>query len=345
MFGWLTSAGLMFVSIIEGRYTDMVRLPACVAVLIGFAVCLIGCGGGGKDAVAGLRVVATTPDCGDLVSVILGDRGTVTVLTDGPSDPHMVAPTQSMVTTLSKADLLVAMGQGLEDYWLFGVVNRSKNTDTKVGGSAYLSLDTDMDLLETGHNGHDEGFDEGALSVSLHTHGDSHFLLDPLNGIKAADTIRAKLTELDPEGAAVYTANLGVFAKAIEELMYGADGESGLMAAFAPYKDIHFVGDHDLWTYFSERFGIRSAGYMEELSGIPPSVPHMTQLVKTMKEKDVRIILVAPFFDRRHAEFLVEKTGAKIVTMAHQVQAVPEAETYLDSCRYNAKAVLSVLGQ
>lgn len=312
-------------------------------LLLALLAVLPACGNSSGSQADGLRIVATTPDCGDLVSVILGDRGTVTVLTDGPSDPHMVAPTQSMVTALAKADLLVAMGQGLEDYWLFGVVNRSKNTDTKVGGSAYLALDSGVDLLDTGHHGHYEGFNADALAVSLHAHGDPHFLMDPFNGIKAADAVRAKLTEIDPEGATVYAANLEAFTKDIEILMYGEDGQSGLVAAFAEHEGAEFVGDHDLWTYFSERFGIQSVGYMEELPGVPPSVTHMSKLVGTMKEKGVQVILAAPFFDQRHAEFLAKETGANIVVMAHQVQAVPEASTYLETCRYNAESVLKAL--
>jgi ABC-type Zn uptake system ZnuABC Zn-binding protein ZnuA len=54
--------------------------------------------------------------------------------------------------------------------------------------------------------------------------------------------------------------------------------------------------------------------------------------------------LASAYYDPRYAEFVAENTGAAVVNMAHQGDARPGTETYLDLIDYNVKQLSAALG-
>jgi hypothetical protein len=66
-------------------------------------------------------------------------------------------------------------------------------------------------------------------------------------------------------------------------------------------------------------------------------------LVGKMKEARVRVILTAPYFDQRHGRFVSERTGAKVIPMAHQTGGRPGTDKYLDMVTYNATQLVTAL--
>lgn len=87
-----------------------------------------------------------------------------------------------------------------------------------------------------------DGDDRGGL--------DGHFWLSPGNMAAAADIIAQKLSELDPENAAIYQNNAAKFKKET-----GALSEKG-RTALAPYASEPYVVYHDAYQYFEKEFGL-----------------------------------------------------------------------------------------
>jgi ABC-type Zn uptake system ZnuABC Zn-binding protein ZnuA len=117
----------------------------------------------------------------------------------------------------------------------------------------------------------------------------------------------------------------------------------GWLGQMLPYFSVKAVADHNIWPYLGRRFGIDVIGFMEPKPGVPPTTRHLTELIKTMQTEKVTLILASPFFDPRHARFLADKTGAKIVEMAHQVGARPGAGDYLGMTDYNVRQLVAAL--
>ena len=57
----------------------------------------------------------------------------------------------------------------------------------------------------------------------------------------------------------------------------------------------------------------------------------------------MRLLLASPYFDPRHARTVADRTGIPVVTLAHQVGALPGADDYLSTAELNVRAVAEAL--
>ncbi len=113
----------------------------------------------------------------------------------------------------------------------------------------------------------------------------------------------------------------------------------GWLGRMRAYRGTRVVVDHNQWIYFTQRFGLNIAGMMEPKPGLPPTTRHLRTLIKDMQTQDVKLILLGAYFDPRHARFLAKHTDAKVVNMAHQVGARPEANDYFRLMDYNIEQI------
>ena len=62
-----------------------------------------------------------------------------------------------------------------------------------------------------------------------------------------------------------------------------------------------------------------------------------------IQREGVKIILKSPYFDPKAAQFVAEKTGARIVNMVHQVGALEGADDYIAMVNYNVQHLVGAL--
>ena len=103
------------------------------------------------------------------------------------------------------------------------------------------------------------------------------------------------------------------------------------------------VTNHDLWLYFLDRFGLVSAGTVEDRPGIPPSPAHVAELIRRMKGEQVRVVIYEPWADRKLIERIAWESGAQAIGLATGVGAVKEATSYLDLFDFNVSALAPAL--
>jgi zinc/manganese transport system substrate-binding protein len=83
---------------------------------------------------------------------------------------------------------------------------------------------------------------------------------------------------------------------------------------------------------------------MEPKPGLTPTTRHLRDLVGTMQSRDVRFVISSVYFDDRYAAFLGRNTEAKVIELAHQVGARPEAEGYLAMFEHNVEQLREATG-
>lgn len=316
-------------------------------------------------AAATLQVCVSTPDLESLAKVVGGSRVRVVAFSAGPEDPHEIELKPSYSRELERADLYLQVGLGLENAWLERLMQTVKNPAVKPGQPGNLNLGQGVRLLE--------GEDGRPKPGSFHEEGNPHYLLDPVEGLKAARAIRDRLAQLRPEWREEFVRNQAAFELKLGTLLVGeecAKGDDvekllveweglktpaeikafqekhalgGWMAALAPYRGRDFVGDHDLWPYFARRTGLGVLGYLEPSPGVPPTTAHLQALVEKMKASRTGFLLTAPYFDGKHADFVAKRTGARVVGMAHQTGGRPGTAGYLEMVTYNFESLLKAL--
>lgn len=312
-----------------------------------------------------LRVVVTSPDLASLAREVGGDRVQVFCLSQGPEDPHTIEVRPGFVRELNAADLFIQIGLGIENAWLKDLLASVKNAELKPGGKQNLNLGRGVRLLE--------GIEGAGIAGSFHEEGNPHYLLDPVEGLKAAKAIRDRFAAMRPAWTNDFARRHAVFhtklvtALAGPECAKDADFESvmlqferakskaeldallkqhqlgGWLAELLPYRGRTIVGDHDLWPYFARRYGLEILGYLEPSPGVPPTTKHLQALIGQMKERKVSVILSAPYFDARHSRFVSERSGAKVLAMAHQTGGRTGTDDYIAMLRHNVEELLKGL--
>lgn len=318
-----------------------------------------------------LRVCVTTPDVGALVREVGGEQVDVTVFGKGTEDPHFIEAKPSFVKALSEADLFVQAGMDLEMGYAPVLLQQSRNPRVLPGSAGFLDLSQAVG----------RPLDVPTVPVDrsmgdVHQLGNPHFLLDPLRGLAAAQLIATKLGELAPKEVAYFSERLRDFQRRLYERLVGpvlaerygddvpklailfqsnrllafleARGQrellGGWLGKMAPHFGTKAIDDHPIWSYFAQTFGLMIVGHLEPLPGVPPTTRHLGEIVELMRIQDIRLVLASAYYDPRYARFVAEKTGAKVLRMANQVGAVPEAATYLDAVSYNVDQVAGALG-
>jgi ABC-type Zn uptake system ZnuABC Zn-binding protein ZnuA len=298
-----------------------------------------------------LAVVATVPDLGSLAGSIGGEDVAVTTLVKGPQDAHFLEPRPSFIRSLHEADLFVLVGMELEVGWVPPLLKTARNPKILPGAPGYV--------------------DASAAVVPMEVpHGNPHYLTDPVNGLRVAALLRDRFAEQRPDAAAAFRARYDAFARELAARLVGAPAASGRdpeavvravdeggveallggepggwLGAVRGAAGRDTVEDHKLWEYFARRFGLRPVATLEPLPGVAPTTRHLAEVVETMKQGHVGLILSSVYFDPRHASWVAERTGATIVPLAHQVGARDGAADYLSTIDYNVRALETALAR
>jgi ABC-type Zn uptake system ZnuABC Zn-binding protein ZnuA len=100
------------------------------------------------------------------------------------------------------------------------------------------------------------------------------------------------------------------------------------------------VQDHRMWPYFARRFGLVLTDTLEPKPGIAPTTRHLMEVVERARQDGVRAVLASPYFDPRHARFVAERTGARVLEMAHQPGAREGTPDYVATVDHNVRELL-----
>ncbi|MCU0670750.1 MAG: metal ABC transporter substrate-binding protein [Myxococcota bacterium] len=309
-----------------------------------------------------LRVTATVPDLADLAATVGGDAVVATSLAKGPQDPHFVEARPSFVRALHDADLLIVVGLELETGWLPVLLQGARNPRVAPGQPGHLDASTAIAPLDVPRAPVDRSMGD------VHPFGNPHYLTDPVNGVRVAEAIRARLTALRPADAAGFQSRYDAFEAQMVASLVGAElaaerpardvlaaiereavaalasqagvpleGWLGAIAAGAPRKAVE---DHRAWTYFARRFGVELVAALEPLPGIAPTTRHLRAVIEQMRAEDVGLIFATAYFSPAHATFVARETGARVVPLAHQVGSRPGTDHYRETVDSNVRALL-----
>ena len=304
---------------------------------------------------APVKVVTSLTTYGAIAREIVGDRGTVTSIAQGDEDPHFVQPKPSFVAALRSADLFVTTGLDLE-LWVPPLLDRAGNRKVSEGGPGYVTAYTGIRLLEV----------PTSLSRSegdLHQDGNPHIHTDPLNGIVIARNILTGLQRVSPENAQYFAGREQQFEKRVLESTMGAelvgiltpaaaftllsndklydfldtqqyqgkpllDRLGGWLKESQVFRGKEIACYHKEWAYFSHRFNVTCAEYIEAKPGIPPTPGHVQAVIALMKERKIPVLFASNYFDRNQIAQVAARTGARAVVVPENTGGAPGVDTY-----------------
>jgi ABC-type Zn uptake system ZnuABC Zn-binding protein ZnuA len=294
----------------------VVRVSLLAVVLVWTGAC--GSTPSSGAAPTGLRIVATTTVFADIVKQVAGDRATVDSIIPPGVGPEDYEPKPDDARRLDGADLVVSNGVGLDDF-----LDRLIQSGT--GG--------DVPRLVLG---------DGIPPILVDGVANPHFWLDPtLVRDHYMPSIVAKLSEVDPAGAATYQANATAYGATLTTL----DTELAAQVATIPEANRKLVTFHDAFPYFARHYGFEVIGVILANPGQEPSAGDLAKLVDTVRSAGVKAVFSEAQFSPGLAQTLAQDAGATnvVTTLYNDALGPAPADTYLGMMRWNVAHIVEAL--
>jgi zinc/manganese transport system substrate-binding protein len=153
----------------------------------------------------------------------------------------------------------------------------------------------------------------------IHPQGNPHFQLDPYRVLAVAQTLSARLVQVDAPNAAEYQRRLADFSTRWKTAIRGWEAKA------APLKGRKVVVHHISWVYLLTWLGIEQIGALEPKPGVPPTSAHLAGLISTAKSQGAYAIISAAYQDTKPARWLSERTDVPVVVLPYTVGGDAEA--------------------
>ena len=292
-------------------------------LLVGVA--LVGaCGQVSDEPVrSGIDVVVTTSILRDVTSAIVGDAANVSVLMPVGTDPHEFQASSQQVAEIQNADLVVAIGLGLEH----GLANV---LDTVVeDGANVLFLAPLLDPIPW------KSSDGDGL--------DPHVWLDPVRMEKAVGLIVAQLDAVDP------TVDWGIGGRAFSEELALADRELETILGVVPNERRKLVTNHDSLRYLAARYDFELIGVVVPGGSTlgETSSEQIAHLVDVLMAENLSVIFAENTQPSALADVVANEVGGEVEVVTLYTGSLGEpgsdAGTYLGMLRVNAQRIANAL--
>ena len=271
-------------------------------------------------------IVVTYSILGSVVKDLVGDRANVIVSMPNGQDPHEWEPSAKDIETLTKADLIVQNGLGLE-----GGMEKALGQAKEVG----VKFFTASDHITVRHVGEGEGIPSGDPDQAIGAE-DPHLWMDPLAMKSIVDALAAQIhTDLGIE--------LSDRAKDLDSRLDGLNQEISDAVIALPEDNRKLVTGHESMGYFAERYGFKLVGAIipSITSQAEVSASDMAALKKLITDNQVRAIFTELGTPAAVSDAIGNETGVKVVELT--THSLPEDGSYFTFMRNLTGVIVGAL--
>lgn len=294
-------------------------IPALAAVAAAATLAAAGCGGAGSSASgSGPTIVVTTTILGDVVTHLVGDEAQVEVLMPPNADPHEFSASARQATSMREADVIVTNGGGFEA-GLDDAVAAAEDD----GVTVFAALD----------------------AVDRRLDDDPHFFTDPARMAEAAralaDFLPGEVPALDTDA---FRRQAGDYVAELEAL----DAEVEATLAPVPPERRKLVTNHDVFTYFADRYGFTVIGAVipAVTTQAQPSAGELDELAATIQAAGVPAVFADTSSPDDLADALADEAGGvEVVELYSESLGEPGSpgDSYAGMMRTNAQRIAEAL--
>lgn len=209
-----------------------------------------------------LTILTTIPPLYSFTKNVAGDLAHVENLLPRGAEPHAFAFGPADIKKVSKAQIVIINGLGLET-WM------------------------DKLLMSAGDNGIGRGQELFIVDTSSGIdpiNGDPHIWLSPARAVAQVKNIRDALSRFDRANAETYSRNASSYISRLQSL------HNEIAAAIESLSNRDFVSFHPAFTYFASDYGLNQAAVVKDSPDIESSPSRIASVIKTIKEKNIKAI-------------------------------------------------------
>ena len=307
-----------------------------------------------------LNVYASVYPIYDFTKKIGGDKINLSMLTKPGEEPHHYEPSSDDIKNLSKADLFIYNGAGLESF-TDKIIESNPDLKTCQASEgvdlikATHDHDHDHDCCqnsdnadhnhnhENENNHNHEAKENHSSHEEEHHHGmyDPHTWLSIKNAKIEMENIKNKLSEIDPDNASYYQKNFDKYAKMCDDL----DKEYSQKISVLPNRVM--VVSHQAFGYLCGDYGLSQVPIKNISNEDEPDAQTMAQIIDYIKKNNIKYICVEEMTSTKVADTIKAETGAQIKVLSPvetlTQEQMDKGEDYFSIMENNLKILEEVL--
>jgi ABC-type Zn uptake system ZnuABC Zn-binding protein ZnuA len=264
-----------------------------------------------------LEVVATTSVVADWLRVVGSVNVHTSVMVDAGLDPVTYLTTPADVEALAGADLVVAVGRGMEP-WLEGVRQQA-------GGKGMLVTLSDGLPERTTPSGAPDPF----------------VWLDVANAKQMVSTLATALATVDPVDQAAFAFSRDAYLTDLDR------ADKDVRRILGPVMGRGLVTAKETFGWFAARYGLDLVGtVVPSLNGLGDTPPqHLAALLQALPAKQVKAVFAEASVPDASVRTVARDANVKAVVGADALRgdglgpAGTDSDTFLGVLRHNARSV------
>ena len=251
------------------------------------------------------------------------------------NDIHTFRPSPKTMVSVSRADLFIYSGAGLEPWSEQLLTNLPERTKV-VDMSHYVALlghDDDEDHEADGEHEAHGGHEHGGV--------DPHYWLDIDNMIALTRQVQVLLSVLQPGYREAYRSNAVAFESELEAL------KTEYRKRLTECSQHHLVSNHDAFGYLAHAYGFETIAVTGLSPDQQPSAKTMARVIRLIEDEKISTLFFEAFVSSSVAEALAAETGARVDSLQPLANlSADEAashETYITIMRKNLEKIARAL--
>ena len=246
-------------------------------IIILFSIITITCNNNdNKNASGKLQIYTSVYPIYDFTKKIGGEKITVYNMTKAGAEPHDFEITSKDMANLSKADLFIYNGGGME-HWVDSVKDALQNIK-------YI---------------------DSSSNINNQDNLDPHFWLSPKNAKIQMENIKNGLIEIDSESKDYYQSNYNLYANRLDEL------DNKIKISLSNIKNRNLVLTHPAFGHFCKEYSLNQIAIARDEAD--PKA--MAEIITFIKNNDIKAIFYEEFSSSKLVDSIAKETQIKILTL------------------------------
>lgn len=260
-----------------------------------------------NNASGKITVITTLYPEYDFAKQIGGDKVNVILLLPPGIEAHSFEPTARDVERISKADLFIYSGAGIEPWVgnILGAVKNSKVTVLQASDYAVLISSSNVSRQSDSESSGDYN---------------PHFWLDLENDQKIVDAIASALAEKDAANADYYSLN----AESLKHDLSDLDVKYRIELANCK-KRVFITGGHEAFAYLAQRYNLTNVAAFGISPNSEPTPGKIRQIDDLSKRYGIKYIYFEEIVEPRIAEAIAKDVGASTLVL-DPLENLPKSE-------------------
>ena len=246
-----------------------------IFIIIIILLSILSCNNNDNNISDKLQIYTSIYPIYDFTKKIGGEKVTVYNMTKAGAEPHDFEITSKDMANLSKADLFIYNGGGME-HWVDSVKNA-------------LNIK----------------YVDSSSNINNQNNLDPHFWLSPKNAKIQMENIKNGLIEIDSENKNYYESNYNLYASRLDKF------DNKIKNSLSNIKNRNLVLTHPAFGHFCKEYSLTQIAIARDEAD--PKA--MAEIITFIKNNDIKAIFYEEFSSSKLADSIAKETQIKILTL------------------------------